>query len=296
MQGNNIVLIAKSGTMLETADKMYLELTLFDGKSYNDIMNNPKDKQTHPFYRDKFDQRIIRFDLSEFKLTRTKEDLFKGNYQMLNLSQLNYAVDSMQIKNNRRKADFAEQLKKGYYKKTIDLIAVNDSNKTKHVSNINSFAKLNKQQKLTIIQGATNSVRNSKAYADNVGGDFESQQMEVVRYEAEWHRKFTLSIACIVLFFIGAPLGAIIRKGGLGMPVVMSLVFFIFFHIFSITGEKMVKEGTLPAYQGMWMATLIYLPIGIFLTYKATKDSALFDIDAYLNPIKNLFIRKKKGN
>ena len=110
----------------------------------------------------------------------------------------------------------------------------------------------------------------------------------------EWHRKFTLSIACLVLFFIGAPLGAIIRKGGLGMPVVVSVIFFITFHILSITGEKLAKEGSLQAYQGMWMATLILLPVGVFLTYKATADSALFDVDAYILPIKNFFMKKKK--
>lgn len=294
MQGNNMVLMAKSGTMLETGDKMFLELTLNDGVSYKDIVDNPKDAQTHPMMRDKFERRIIRFDLSEFKMSRTNEELFKGNYQMLNLSQLSRAVDSMGVKNEKRKTDFSEQLKKSYYKRTIDYITISDTTKKKGVVEINSFPKLPKQQQLSIIQNATNIVRNSKAFADSVGSDYESVQMETVKYVAEWHRKFTLSIACLVLFFIGAPLGAIIRKGGLGMPVVVSVVFFIVFHVLSITGEKLVKEGSLPPYQGMWMATLILLPIGAFLTYKATKDSALFDIDAYLNPIKRLFIREKK--
>jgi len=109
----------------------------------------------------------------------------------------------------------------------------------------------------------------------------------------EWHRKFTLSIACIVLFFIGAPLGAIIRKGGLGMPVVISVVFFIIFHILSITGEKLAKEDEIPVHQGMWLATAILFPIGVFLTYKATSDSSLFDANAYIDPVKKFFSKKE---
>lgn len=109
-----------------------------------------------------------------------------------------------------------------------------------------------------------------------------------IQHEIEWHRKFTLSIACLILFFIGAPLGAIIRKGGLGMPVVMSVIFFIFFHILSISGEKMTKEVVLPSWQGMWIATIVFLPMGIFFTWKAASDSGLFSIDNYIESLKKV--------
>jgi lipopolysaccharide export system permease protein len=127
-----------------------------------------------------------------------------------------------------------------------------------------------------------------------MANDIDAERYDIYRCDVEWHRKFTLSIACLVLFFIGAPLGAIIRKGGLGMPVVVSVLFFITFHILSITGEKLAKEGEVPPYQGMWMATAILLPIGIFLTIKATSDSTLFDINSYIHPIKKIFVRRKK--
>ncbi len=292
MQGNNVVLYAKSGTMEETGDKMFLVLTLNDGTSYKDLVDNNKQRESHPLWRDKFAQRIIRFDLSEFKMARTSEDLFKTNYQMLNLSQLAKFIDSTGIKNEKRKADFAKQIKMSYYTKSTDKIEKIDSLR-KVTPHFKSFTELTKTQQLSLIEGASNIARSAKAYSDSVGNDFNSDKMSIKKYEAEWHRKFTLSVACLVLFFIGAPLGAIIRKGGLGMPVVVSVLFFITFHILSITGEKLVKEGEMPAYQGMWMATIILLPIGIFLTFKATSDSALFDIDAYINPVKNLFIRKK---
>ena len=111
--------------------------------------------------------------------------------------------------------------------------------------------------------------------------DLEYRDQFISKHQIEWHRKFTLSIACLILFFIGAPLGAIIRKGGLGMPVIISVLFFLLFHISSITGEKMVKSGEFSAFAGMWLSSFILTPIGIFLTYKATTDSVIMDTDFY---------------
>jgi lipopolysaccharide export system permease protein len=210
---------------------------------------------------------------------------------MLNIAQLNDAVDSLDQKNEQRKTDFGHQLRQSYYSKSDQAL----NNKTKNVNQAQvDFNKLSKEQKLSVIETASNIARSAKAYAEAVANDYDTERMSIVRYNIEWHRKFTLSIACLVLFFIGAPLGAIIRKGGLGMPVVVSVVFFITFHILSITGEKLAKEGTMPPYQGMWMATIILMPVGIFLTYKATSDSSLFDINAWLKPLKRLVFRKKK--
>lgn len=296
MQGNNIVLAANEGTMEETNDKMFLVLTLFDGVSYKDITDNSKDAQTHPLIRDTFKERVIRFDLSEFKMSRTNEDLFKSNYQMLNISQLNEAVDTLEKNNLKQKKAFTAKLIANFYSKTNRVLTDIDSNKI--VSNdTDYFQKLSKAQQLSVIEAATNTTRNTKNYVESIENDYISQESSLLRYEVEWHRKFTLSVACIVLFFIGAPLGAIIRKGGLGMPVVVSVVFFIIFHVLSISGEKLAKEGEMPAYQGMWLATVVLLPVGIFLTFKATSDSTLFDVDAYINPVKKLFAGKKsRGN
>ena len=289
MQGNNIILSAESGVMEQTADKMFLVLTLKNGVSYKEMADNPKDAETHPLIRDKFEERVIRFDLSEFKMSRTDEALFKNNAQMMNLSQLNNVVDSLKIKMDVRKKQFGKQLIQTYYSKYK--LAESSG---KEVANELTFDDLSKQQKLNAIEIASNIARSAKAYTESVYNDTDNDTFSVDRFNIEWHRKFTLSIACVVLFFIGAPLGAIIRKGGLGMPMVVSIIFFLVFHILSITGEKLAKEGTIPAYQGMWLATFILLPIGIFLTYKATSDSNLFNIDAYLSPIKSLFSKKNK--
>ncbi len=291
MKGNTTVLSAKWGKMEETADKMFLVLSLKDGVSYKEMNDNPKDAQTRPLIRDKFEERVIRFDLSEFKMNRTNEDLFKSNYQMMTLSQLNYVADSLYLKNYMRRNDFGKNLKNSYYSKSTAYFAKLDSNKIE-LNSKDYFSDLSKPQKLSVIDAATNMVRNAKASAEGMNSDIISEEYSIFRCNVEWHRKFTLSIACLVLFFIGAPLGAIIRKGGLGMPVVVSVVFFITFHILSISGEKLAKEGEVLPYQGMWMATAILLPIGIFLTIKATSDSTLFDMNAYIDPIKRLFSKK----
>ncbi|MCE9537810.1 MAG: LptF/LptG family permease, partial [Bacteroidetes bacterium] len=205
MQGNNIVLAAKSGKMEETADKKFLVLTLKNGVSYKDMVDNPKDIETRPMVRDKFEERVIRFDLSEFKMSRTNEDLFKNNYQMLNLSQLNDAVDSLEIKNEKRKTNFTNQLKQSYYAKSNSFLTTLDSSK-KSVSDTISFSKFPKVQQLSIIESATNIARSTKAYSESILNENDAEEYSKLKYQIEWHRKFTLSIACIVLFFIGAPL------------------------------------------------------------------------------------------
>ena len=116
--------------------------------------------------------------------------------------------------------------------------------------------------------------------------DVKNRQLR--RYTIEWHRKFTLSFACLILFFIGAPLGAIIRKGGIGLPVVISIFLFLVYHVISITGEKFAREGVLQPWQGMWLSSAILLPIGIFLSYKAITDSSLFDAGSYINRINKI--------
>ena len=109
------------------------------------------------------------------------------------------------------------------------------------------------------------------------------------KYSVEWHRKFTLAISCILLFFIGAPLGAIIKKGGFGLPLVISLLLFIIYYVLSIFGEKLAKQGTLTGFTGMWMSTFILFPLALFLTYKASRDSQLFGRDFYKRLIPKRF-------
>jgi lipopolysaccharide export system permease protein len=147
-----------------------------------------------------------------------------------------------------------------------------------------------------VFESALSSARNVRERISSIAYDHEYRARKIRKHEVELHRKFTLSFACLILFFIGAPLGAIIRKGGLGMPLVMSVLMFVVYHISSMMGEKFAKELVIPAWQGMWLASALFLPLGVFLTIKATTDAPLLDADGYRKRIERLlawFSRKK---
>ena len=139
---------------------------------------------------------------------------------------------------------------------------------------------------------AINNARTSKGRSGAAATQTVVKRRDIARMGVQWHRKYSFSIACFIMFLIGAPLGAIVKKGGLGMPVVISVIFFVTFWITSIVGEKMVKEMVLLPYQGMWMSTALLLPLGIFFTYKATTDSAMFNFGAYTSFFAKIFKKK----
>ncbi len=284
-RGNTKLILAESGKMAMSDDERYLLLTLYKGSSFEELENKPG-KNSKPLMRTEFDQEVVRFDLSSFKMTRTNEQLFKDNYQMLNLRQLSYSSDSIEKGLKERRIEL--------YNTILTSISM-DIGKIKVIRSTN-FSKNNFLENLPfdrrgqIASNALYAARNMKSITDDNLMDKEIKSKSLAKHKIEWQRKFTLSFACLILFFIGAPLGAIIRKGGLGMPIVVSIIFFVIYHVISISGEKFAREGVIPPWKGMWLSSFILLPIGIFLTYKATTDSALFDIESY----KKLFRLNKK--
>jgi lipopolysaccharide export system permease protein len=140
-----------------------------------------------------------------------------------------------------------------------------------------------------VVEAALNMARSTRSYTHSARDDVSARHTRVNRYWIEVHRKFTLSIACLILFFIGAPLGAIIRKGGLGLPTVFAIIFFLIYYLLSITGEKFAKEGLWTVFEGMWLSSLVLFPVGLFLTYKATTDSKIFEWESYIKPVKQAF-------
>ncbi|UTW62294.1 LptF/LptG family permease [bacterium SCSIO 12741] len=274
-RGNNRVIRAKKGKMSMSEDQMTLTFVLEQGNLYDELEGDK-----FPLYRSSFEKKTIRFDLSDFKMAHTDEDLFKNNYKMMTIDQLSRKIDTLKMKMDVRTKDFHKGLMES-------LLIVSDSLKldkplAAETPNLNHwFDSLPKHKKIQYINWALNSVRSTNTYAGVYEAEHKSRLKTIRRHEIEWHRKFTLSFACLILFFIGAPLGAIIRKGGLGMPTVISVLLFIAFHIASISGEKMVKQGQMTPWIGMWMASLALTPVGIFLTYKATTDSVILDSEFY---------------
>lgn len=292
--GNRKVTKAEEGILSVTPDKRYLEMRLFNGVSYEEEEKGHITKK-YPLIRSKFKENLIRSDLSQFTLSRTDEDLFKNNYRMLNLSQLNSAIDTLtKIKDNHFNT-FVEGLKGSSFMYTNVASKANKNSIYKSELNFDDFLEsLNEKQLAQVTTTATNLCRNQKSRLKSINADMYSRNKYIHNHQIEWHKKLTLPFACIILFLIGAPLGAIIRKGGLGMPIIISVVFFLTFHMLSITGEKMAKEGAIDALPGMWMASAILLPIGIFFTIKATSDSALFNFEAYFSFIKRVFKKKEE--
>ncbi len=292
--GNNRVITAEEGIMTITENKRYLELVLFNGESY-DEQENQRRKRDFPLARTKFEENLIRFDLSQFALNRTDEELFKKNFKMLNMGQLRVAIDTLLIGKESQVKAFQDGLRKSNFLYRDPIPKVSNIKRDNYLVNIDELIdSLSITQKNQLYTTASNMGRNAKSRLSSMAQDLYNRNKYINSHYVQWHQKLTLPFACIILFLIGAPLGAIIRKGGLGMPIVISVLFFLLFHILSITGEKMAKEGAISPFGGMWMASMILLPLGIFFTIKATSDSALFNQEKYSNALKKLFKRKNK--
>lgn len=289
--GNTTVTLAEWGSMEQTPDGRFLILTLNNGYSYDDKPDR-SDPENFPFLRMGFDKEVRRFDLSGFELNRTDEDLFRNNYQMYNLRQLEYSRDSLTNQFVQRRENFAKTMRHNYYYYSrLDAAKVVKPDSTLVFHN-DFLAGINNQERQKVIETALNSARTVKTTIEHTKSSFSGQLRHIRRHSIEWHRKYTLSVACLILFFVGAPLGAIIRKGGLGLPLVVSTLLFVLFHIASTTGDKYVRTGVMDPWIGMWLSSALFLPLGIWLTYKAVTDSPLMDSDAW----GKLFRKRGKNN
>ncbi len=300
--GNTAVYLADSGNIYKTTDKKFLFITLFSGFNYSEASSQTKpnyNQNTYPFRRDKFEKEVFRVPMDEFGLKRSDESLFNNNQRMMSLRQLNYYVDSFNrdikfLSGNIYRSIITTNVMR--YKPNTVKVPKDTSKKDtiKYRTFEAAFNQSSVSERNNIINEALSFARDSKTTVTNSALTLDDKQVRLHRYEIEWWRKFTLSAGCLIFFFIGAPLGAIIRKGGLGMPVVISVLFFVLYYIISITGEKFAREGMVTAAVGMWLSAMILLPTGIFLTRKAARDSSKLNIDTYLNFWKNLMKKRKK--
>lgn len=294
--GNTKVSVAESGTMKQSLSGDAIEFTLFNGYNYEEKTDQKNYRITRPFQTTQFSEEKIRFTIDN-GLSRTDENLFKHSYHMMDLSQLKKSKDSLNNLLERRNADFGQNLirkYKNYHR--VDSLKLNKqlSSDTLMISEYTSILfDLHVLDRDKTIESALKRTRNIKESVLNMGNEVTNRANTIRKHDIAYHKKFTLSIACLILFFVGAPLGAIIRKGGLGLPVVMSTLFFIAYHILTMTGERAVKAGSMNLWVGVWMASAIFLPIGIFLTLKATSDAPLFDADTYKKIFEKVFKRKK---
>ena len=296
--GNKRITIADSGYMKIADDESKLLITLYNGKNYQEMDERSKRKvlRRYPHQKEYFKEENIIIPLEGFGLDRTDKDLYANSYQMMTISQLSDAQDSIKQELNNQYRRLKNNINRDIERNNIYL--TNTGNKRNVVLDINPyeyFDTLAPEVKQEIYEKALSDTR-------SFGHQVRSYKLQVVGNEInlrkhliQWHEKITLAFACFVFFFIGAPLGAIIRKGGLGTPIVVSVIFFLIYYMISLTGEKMVREGIFHAFTGMWIASIILFIAGVFLTYKATTDSVILNTDTYINFIKTIIKIKKKS-
>jgi lipopolysaccharide export system permease protein len=295
-RGNHSLTQADSGTLVFTENHDYLILTLFNGTSY-DEKKPQRGKRAHnyPMERYLFDRQTILFDLTGLDMKRTDEDLFKNHYQMLSVDQLEYTIDSLKENNEERRLKFNENiLVRNYFKqltRALDSAFANNYDKLKSRDVDSLYQTLTKSTKAVVLSTALSYARTAQQQVTSANVTLKNKQTWLNKHKIAWHKKFTFSIACLLLFFVGAPLGAIIRKGGMGLPTVISILLFILYYIISMTGEKSGKEGVGDPWFGMWLATFVFVPVGVYLSRKASLDKVAFDTDRFLAPLRKMIKR-----
>ena len=313
-QGNVRVTVADSGYMKMSADEKHLLLTLYNGNSYNELQKTKKEDRhvkSYPHRRDRFEHQEVIIEMTGFGLNRTDDNLFRNSYHMLNISQLQHFEDSLTEDLDLILDKFQNTIDKSLTGKPKDLLIkrnklqtnpdtteVEKEDSAKVIQQIHvdtAFAQLSKLEKRRAISLAINFARSNKSVTSSNVGTADWKKSRLRRYQIELQRKFTLSILCLIFFFVGAPLGAIIRKGGLGMPVIVSILIFLIYYVIGMMGEKFVRESMLPPFAGMWISTFMLAPMSIWLTYKAANDSVIMNVETYYLWFKKIAQRLRKS-
>lgn len=345
-KGNMSVTIADSGSMQMTDNGRYLLVTLYNGVAYDEMDQRAVSSKNsrYPFRQDKFDKQTYLINLSGYDFSRTDENLFKNNYQVQDVFQLERSTDSLRNIYDRRVTELSGNLTSRYYLKSathrernyadslrsnrkhrdkfardpalwdlpdgenqetdtaflhedsiinLKIAIMNDSMRNTYykIPPKELVVKLNLDSLYMSMDADKKSQVNSKlkqfaveaqSIVNRNEEDFTVRKRNIAKFRNAWHQKFTLSFACMIFFFIGAPLGAIIRKGGFGLPIVVSVIVFLIYYMISTAGMKMARESVWEPWQGMWLSSFIILPLGIFLTYKATVDAQLFNKEAWI--------------
>ena len=291
LQENTIV--AQKGKMVISPDNNFLEFNLENGNRYQE-KGNFNDSSTE-YVRLQFKTFKKLFDLSAFQKQAGNDSALRNNYKMLNARQLNKNIDSLIVYRDSVNC---------YTAKTIQtsLPYVNDTGaantpatKIKYTPGKDLFP----DSALTFLYekalAKANEMKNAIIFSST---ESEKTRIDIMFHKLEWQKKYAFSLACMVLFFIGAPLGSIIRKGGMGMPLVIAIIFFLIFHLLNMFGEKFVRNELLSPFIGMWLAVLVLSPVGFFFTYKAMHDSQLFNKEFYtrtFSRLKTMLSRKKNS-
>ena len=283
------IITAEKGKMHMSDDKKFLEFDLENGWRYQE--KGPYNTAATDYYRLGFKQYKKVFDLSSFNMMKTPDSLFKGSYDMLNVKQLNHAADSIRkILYNIEKNRMQNEVNIHFASAALFLTGGQATPLLKKIPpKSDTYGKtIPDSSKTMAYSKAADKINLIKNALDLLAFDEKQRSYDNRLYQIAWHKKFALSFACMVLFLIGAPLGSIIRKGGLGMPLVVAVIFFLIFHLLNMFGEKFVRQEILPPFWGIWLSCMTLLPIGLFLVFKAMSDSQLFNNEFYFRLFKKI--------
>lgn len=293
------ILLSDSAEIINTSDDKLMVMALYSGEQFSNLTDQQTKKQNRPYRRETFSRKEVLIKINGgFEM---KDAAFiKSNAASKNIKELSTAIDSLTLSNDSVGDSNWKGILRSTYKASLNF----NSNDTALMNrenifyiNVDSvFNVATKQSKLNWRRSQLNKVKQLKVDYEIKSNIMRSLDKDLNRHKISWWEKFTLSLGCLVFFFIGAPLGAIVRKGGLGYPVLISVATFILYYIFTTSGAKLAREGEWHVWYGVWLSTMILSPLGIFFTYKANKDSGIFNGDSIKSFFKKLFAIQEKRN
>lgn len=303
--GNHTVIKAREGELVGSTESNVLSLILKDGNYYDEIQpDSPVERQKRPFAKSHFDQYVINLDLSGFNDVDLEEENYSNTHNMLKISELRTTIDSFSTSYNQEVKNlsinlynrtglksFSRNYEPEVQKKVTPPIELPDSLKNNPVLSV--LPLYDPYRASQIINLALGNINGAVATVTAKQAELQMSEKRLNKFEIALHEKYVLGVACIILFFVGAPLGAIIRKGGMGLPMVVAILLFLTYHFIGIFATNSAEEGTISPFLGTWLSTLIMLPLSILLTYRATTDQGLFGFSSLFEPVKRLLKKKQ---
>lgn len=294
--GNFTVIIANNGELASEEGSNTLSLILKEGNYYEEIQTkNPGKQKGEPFAKSYFDEYSINIDLTELNNKDIDKENNLNNQNMYNISELRVEIDSL---SESYSTDIQSYTKNMYYRSGVEKFKEYQKEDTITPISIETILDIYAPpQQLQIVKLALNNAKGTLQTADAKKTEFKNKTKRLNKTEIALHEKYALGVACIILFFVGAPLGAIIRKGGMGLPMVVAILLFLTYHFIGIFAKNSAEDGTMHPFIATWLSTGIMLPLSIWLTYRATTDQGIFDFDSFMQRIGRLLgIKKKKSS
>lgn len=293
--GNYTVIIADNGELASEEGSNTLSLILNDGNYYEDVqVNDAKDQRREPFAKSEFKEYVINIDLTEFNNADFDKDNNYSNENMYTTGELVVEIDSLSGSFTDDIRSFSDNM---YFRSGISKFGSNYrplNKKEIDTDTINDILDIFSQnEQIRILDLSLNNTRGTLQSVQAKKRDFFVKSKRLNKFEIAFHEKYVLGIACIILFFVGAPLGAIIRKGGMGLPMVVAVLLFLTYHFIGIFAKNSAEDGTMHPFIATWLSTAIMLPLSVWLTYRATTDQGIVDIDSFLQRIGKLFKKKE---